>query len=122
MRRLALLFIVLGLAGSGVSHAEEANLCSSLCASQKKECRANALEATENDTSPLIEIEDKNPYARAAARGQVVAEVTRSTERANFQKRKQERFSACETRFQQCSRGCAPSDSSVVLKRPARTQ
>ena len=105
-----------------MAQAEEPNLCSSLCVSQKKECKANALEATENDTSPLIEIEDKNPYARAAARGQVVPETARSADRANFQKRKQERFSACETKFQQCSRGCTASNSSVVLKKPVRTQ
>lgn len=80
------------------------------------------MEATKNDTSSFLEMEDKNPHARRAARAEVVPEMTRTAERANFQRRKQERFDACETAFRQCNRGCTVPNSSVVVKKAGREQ
>ena len=122
MHRLALFCALIGLGGAGWCRAEEPSLCTSLCASQKQECKRDALEATENDTSNLLEMEEKNPYARNAARAQVVPEMTRTAERSAFQKRKQERFDACDTGFRQCNRACAASSSSVVIKKAGDTR
>lgn len=47
--RLALLCLALGLGSA--AHAGEPGLCTSLCSTQKQERKANALEATESDTS-----------------------------------------------------------------------
>lgn len=116
LHHLVLLCTLMGLGATGPCRAEEPSLCTSLCASQKQECKASALEATAHDTSPLLEIEDKNPYARNAARGQVVSEITRTAERSDFQKRKQERFDTCDTRFRQCTRACSAPNASVVRK------
>lgn len=120
MHRLALLCLALGLGSA--AHAGEPGLCTSLCSTQKEECKANALEATENDTSNFFEMREKNPYARAAAQGQPVPEMTRTADRSNFEKRKQERFNACESKFRQCTRACTVPNSSVVLKKAERTQ
>lgn len=120
--RVVLLCALIGLGGAGSCRAEEPSLCTSLCSSEQRECKSNALKATTTDTSPLIEIEDKNPYARNAARGQVVSEITRTAERSDFQKRKQERFNACDTTFRQCTRACTVSNSSVVLRKTGRSQ
>ncbi|MBQ5940266.1 MULTISPECIES: hypothetical protein [unclassified Massilia] len=120
MHRLALLCLALGLGCA--AHADEPGLCTSLCSTQKQECKANALEATENDTSNFFEMREKNPHARAAAQGQPVSDMTRTAERSDFEKRKQARFNACESKFRQCTRACTVPSSSVVLKKTGRAQ
>lgn len=108
MHRLALSALLLTSFAASLVHAQEASICTSLCNSERRQCLKDALSATREDESPLIEIEDKNPHARVVSRIQGQPEPARVAQRSDFERRRQERSRVCETSYRSCNRACAP--------------
>jgi hypothetical protein len=118
---MKLLLTLLGMSWCAVGVAAEQGMCKSMCASEKKECRANAKLQTDLDRDPLIAPDNKNPYARTNSEGQVPPMEARAREQADTRRRVTERNGQCDTAYLRCVRACdAPAHGgidSVILKR-----
>ena len=122
MKQTKLLAALLGMALSAAAHAAEPGLCKSMCASEKRECRADAQRLTELDRDVLITPESKNPFDRANNQGQVTPVATQARERADDYRRGSERKGRCDTAYLRCTRACdtsghADADSVIVRRR-----
>ena len=115
---LAVLMYTVG----GVALADEPGLCKSMCASEQRVCRKDALKLTELDKLPSVEAEETNPMARVASQGQFATAPARAAEQQDFHRRKAERTGRCDTTFQGCVRACAPSDASSGASEILTTQ
>lgn len=109
MKRFLFPALVCALLAASSAHAQDAGFCQSMCASERKECRAHAAEAASYDSAPLLKIEDSNPHAQAAARREGQPAEVRAAEKSSFQRALAERGARCDTRFRQCTRGCGPA-------------
>lgn len=80
--------------------------CTSMCASEQRECRAGAqalpLEQRLTGSTP----EYRNPLARTA-QGAVPGQATRALDAAGDNGRRMARLGACDTALQRCTRACA---------------
>jgi len=121
MMRIKLFLALLGLSLGAASVAAEPGLCKSMCASEKKECRAKATLQTDFDRDPLITPDDKNPHAHANAAGQVPTMEAQAREQADTHRRVTERNGQCDTAYLRCVRACdAPVHGGtdfVILRR-----
>jgi hypothetical protein len=125
MKRLKLLAALVGISLGAAAFAAEPGLCKSMCAGEKRECRANAQSLTELDRDVLITPESKNPFDRANNQGQVTPVATQARERADDYRRGSERKGQCDTAYLRCTRACDASghtdtDSVVVRRRQAQ--
>lgn len=119
--RITLLLGLFGLSLGAASVAAETSLCKSMCASEKKECRAKAKLQTDFDRDPLIAPDNRNSHAYANSAGQVPTTEARAREQADTYRRVTERNVQCDTVYLRCVRACdAPvhgGTDSVVLRR-----
>ena len=106
MNRIKLLAAVLGMSLSAAALAAEPRICKSMCASEKRECRADARSQTESDRDPLITTESKNPFDRENSRGQVASVAAQANERADSARRVSERNGRCDATYLRCTRAC----------------
>lgn len=114
VNRSILLVALFGLMAAPLTHAEEASVCTSVCASEKQQCTNQARRLTGLDKLPPVE--EKNQFARVANHGQVQSVPARAAENSEFHKRKRERLDACDASYRSCTRACAPSASSIAAK------
>jgi hypothetical protein len=120
MKRLAWLTIMMGALWAGAGHAADANLCKSMCSTEKRECRANVLEQARDDGDSPLELPEKNPLARGAQR-QVPSESSRAIGNTGTQARRLGNAGKCDEAYQRCTRACAaPPDSILVKPAPGR--
>ena len=110
MKRTLCLAILLNTV-FGVALADEPGVCKSLCASEQRECRKDAVKLTDFDKLP--EPEEKNPMARTAAQGQLPTASGRAAEQDDAYRRRSERTGRCDTAFQQCVRTCSAQDTAA---------
>lgn len=110
MKRLAL-SIILATAATAAAVATPAlaadpAFCTSMCASEQRECRADAqavpLEQRLTGSTP----EFRNPLARTAQTA-VPGQATRALDAAGDNGRRMARLGACDTALQRCTRSCA---------------
>jgi hypothetical protein len=126
MNSMKLLLALLGISLCAAGVAAEPGLCKPMCASEKKECRAQARLRTEYDREPPFAPDNgKNPYERTTTMGAVSTVESRAREQADTHRRVSERNGQCDTAYLQCVRACAApaqgSTDSVVLKRRPET-
>lgn len=106
MKRLALLIACLAASAANTCLAEDPAFCKSMCTSEQRQCRADAqLQPREERLMPS-DTPDKNPLARTA-QGEVQAAGTRALNTSGDTARRMARGSACESRYQACTRSCA---------------
>jgi hypothetical protein len=105
MNRLAVLIALLGLTAAHACLAEEPAFCKSMCASEQRECKADARDKAENESFAPVTAPDKNPFARTA-QGQVRTTDARALETAGYQSRRLAGAGACDTAYQRCTRSC----------------
>lgn len=121
MMRIKLFLALFGLSLSAASVAAEPGLCKSMCAGEKKECRAKATLQTDFDREPLIAPDNRAPHAYANSAGQIPTTEAQAREQADTHRRVTERNSQCDTAYLRCVRACAASANggtdSVILKR-----
>jgi len=108
MKRSVLSIILATLAASvaGPVLAADPAFCTSMCASEQRECRASAqaqpLEQRLTGSTP----EYRNPLARTA-QDAVPGQATRALDVAGDDGRRMARLGACDTALQRCTRACA---------------
>ena len=121
MNRVKLLLALFGMSLCASAMAAEPGICKSMCASEKKECRANARLQTDYDRDPLIAPDSKNAYARTNRDGQVPTMEARAREQDDTRRRVTERNGQCDTGYLRCVRACdAPANGgadSVIIRR-----
>jgi hypothetical protein len=108
LKRLAVLMSLMGLVVTNAALADEPSLCKSMCASEKRECRASARDSAKDELSPLAEMPEKNPLARTA-QGQVRRTESLALEDAGVTHRRIARAGACDDSYLRCTRACAPA-------------
>lgn len=85
----------------------DAGLCKADCIATRQDCRARVEGATENDTRPVLEMnQNTNPYATATREVRPQSQLLRPTEAEAFRARRAERLQACEVPYRSCTRGC----------------
>jgi hypothetical protein len=104
---LPTLLAALAIVFPAVAGAADASMCTSLCTSARKECRAKVPRAVDLDRTMRVDPEDKNPLARAATRGQPTPSVDRIRDRSDYESRRVERNGMCDDTYQRCTRSCA---------------
>ncbi|MFK3737181.1 hypothetical protein [Massilia sp. TN1-12] len=104
MKRLAIVTILLGL--SSASFAEEPALCTSMCASEKNACRADAQASEPSGSLVPTPVPEKNPFARTA-QVQMRSDDGGALEKAGNDRRRMSRTGACEDTYQRCRRACS---------------
>ncbi|MBW8897137.1 MAG: hypothetical protein JF619_03275 [Massilia sp.] len=121
MMQIKMFLALLGLSLSAACVAAEPGLCKSMCASEKKECRAKATLQTDFDRDPPIAPDNRNSHAYANSAGQVPTMEARAREQADTHRRATERNGQCDTAYLRCVRACdAPVNGgtdSVILRR-----
>lgn len=110
MKRLAL-SIILATVGSAAVVATSAlaadpAFCSSMCASEQRECRADAQALPLEQRITGSGAEYRNPLARTA-KAAVSGQATRALDAAGDNGRRMARLGACDTALQRCTRSCA---------------
>lgn len=106
MKRLALLMACLAASAAQTCLAEDPAFCKSMCASEQRECRADAQLPPQEQRLAPSQLADRNPFARAA-QNEVQGPGTRALGDAGDTNRRVARVNACDTRYQQCTRSCA---------------
>ncbi len=85
----------------------DAGLCKADCVATRQDCRARVEGATENDTRPVLEMnQNTNPYATATREVRPQSQQLRPTEAEAFRARRAERLQACEVPYRSCTRAC----------------
>jgi hypothetical protein len=85
----------------------EVGLCAPMCASARQDCRAQAQQATQDDTSPLLSMKpSSNPYAAASRETGTQSQQLQPTQAQAFRARRAERQQACEMHYRNCTRAC----------------
>lgn len=119
MKRLLRIAIGAGAMIAGVCLANEPDICTSICATEKRECRAQAQRTTVEDTDPAIWMGEPNRVARDFGEVRLHAQEARVTDARNFHNRRMERIHACDEKHMQCSNACAsqrPAPSSILIQ------
>jgi hypothetical protein len=105
------------------SCAAQGSTCQPGCAEDKRECRAFAQHEAKKENSPLATMNEALPHIRYSgdARGRSIDD--RAAERRDFDKRRMERTSACEDKYQKCVRTCeaaasSDADAPSVVRKP----
>ena len=107
----ALFCFLVGLTVPGLSLANEASFCESVCESQQRECRVKAAPLERagllapSDPSAPSSIYQRNPLARTAA-GAVPGQGSLALRAAGDTNRRLDRAGACDDAFQGCRRSC----------------
>lgn len=104
MKRLVVL-LLLGMAGAALAEPDPA-FCASVCASERKTCRADAQARTDREGLLPADAPEKNPFARTA-QVQMRSDDGGALERAGYQHRRMAGTQACEDGYRRCTRGCA---------------
>jgi hypothetical protein len=117
MKMPLLLSVLMSTFLSGLCMAAEPTVCKSICAEEKRACRADAQRLTKLDDSPLF---DNGPSgqrdARALGQYQGTPQDAKTRAASEFNKRKLEREQGCDSKAMVCTRACTtPAPASVVL-------
>jgi hypothetical protein len=106
MNRLAVLIACLAATAANTCLAEDPAFCKSMCASEQRSCHANAQLQPKEERLMPSDTPDKNPFARAS-QGEIQSSSSRALGASGDTSRRMARTSACETRYQACTRSCA---------------
>lgn len=101
---LSIVFALLGAAGPAL--AADPAFCTSMCASEQRECRAGAQAQPLEERFAAATIEQRNPLARTV-QGEVPGQATRALDAAGDNGRRMARLDACDSAQQRCTRSCA---------------
>lgn len=112
MNYRALFYLFSGLTVPGLSLANEASFCQSVCESQQRECRANAAPLERAGLLAPSDISQRNPLARTAA-GAVPGQGSLALRAAGDANRRLDRAGACDDAFQGCRRSCVVQSPTV---------
>jgi hypothetical protein len=111
------LSILLSMLWSAACMAAEPSMCKSICAEEKRECRASAQSKTALDHNPIfVNPETSNRDARALGKLQGTPQEAKANERGDFDKRKREREQACDSTAMSCSRACSSPAPEAMVK------
>src|SRR5438067_11745944 len=99
MNRLAVLIAFLGMTAATACLAEEPAFCKSMCASEQRQCRADAQFQPKEERLAPSDTPDKNPLARTA-QGGVQGLDARSLAASGDTNRRLARGSACDASYQ----------------------
>lgn len=92
---------------SAAKPVADAGLCKADCVAVRQDCRARVEGATENDTSPMLSMnQNTNPLATASRETRPQSQQLRPTEAEAFRARRAERLQACEVHYRSCTRAC----------------
>ena len=90
-----------------VSDAASFPSCTPGCTTARQACRTQAQRATEDDTSPLLSMnQDTNRYATATREVRPQSQELRPTEAQAFRARRAERMQGCELQYRRCASAC----------------
>ena len=106
MNRLAVLIAFLAASAANTCLAEDPAFCKSMCASEQRSCHANAQLQPKVERLMPSDTPDKNTFARTA-QGEMQSSSSRALRASGDTNRRMARTSACETRYQACTRSCA---------------
>lgn len=108
MKRLSIILATLVMTASAATPALAADeaFCTSMCASEQRECRASAQALPLEQRLTGSAAEYRNPLARTA-QGAVPGQATRALDAAGDNGRRMARLGACDTALQRCTRSCA---------------
>jgi hypothetical protein len=106
MNRLTLLLACLAASAANTCLAADPAFCKSMCASEQRQCHASAQLQPKEERLMPSDTPDKNPLARTA-QGEVQGVGARALGASGDTNRRLARASACETRYQACTRSCA---------------
>jgi hypothetical protein len=109
MKRSVLSFVIAALAVAGSvakpALAADPAFCTSMCASEQRECRAGAQALPLEQRLTGSTAEYRNPLARTA-QSAVPGQATRALDAAGDDGRRMARLGACDTALQRCTRAC----------------
>ena len=108
----ALFYFLVGLTIPGLSLANDAAFCKSVCESQQRECRANAAPLERAGLLAPSDISQRNPLARTAE-GAVPGQGTLALRAAGDATRRLDRAGVCDDSFQGCRRSCDVESSAA---------
>lgn len=109
--------VLLSLFLSAACMAAEPSVCKSICAEEKRECRASAQHKTKLDHSPVVaNAQTGHRDARVLGQFQGTPQDAKSAERSDFQKRKGEREHGCDSKAMACSRACGSAAPESIVK------
>ncbi|MDY0976906.1 hypothetical protein SOM61_18230 [Massilia sp. CFBP9012] len=115
MKRLALIVLAALAATVSVARpvlAADPAFCTSMCASEQRECRAGAQALPLEQRLTGSTAESRNPLARTA-QSAVPGQATRALDAAGDNGRRMARLGACDTALQRCTRACAAQPDGV---------
>jgi hypothetical protein len=115
MKRFTLLAIVMGSLWAGAAQAADAGVCKSMCSTERRECRAEVRGLAAEDGKPLLEMNERNPMARAAQE-RVPTPAGRALDNAGTQTRRLDKAAQCDVAYQRCVRACAAPADSILVK------
>ena len=102
--------------------AADAAFCTSMCASEQRECRASAQALPLEQRLTASTVEHRNPLAGTVQHA-VPGQATRALDAAGDNGRRMARLGACDTALQRCTRSCAAQPDgagrSPLRQRPA---
>ena len=110
MKRTALAIVLATLGAAAPALAADPAFCSSMCASEQRECRAGAQAQPLGERLTGATSEYRNPLARTA-QGEVPGQGTRALDAAGDNGRRMARLDACDSALQRCTRSCAAPPS-----------
>lgn len=105
MKRLSII-ILATLAVARPALSADTAFCTSMCASEQRECRASAQALPLEQRLMASALEHRNPLARTV-QGAVSGQPTRALDAAGDNGRRMARVKACDTALQRCTRSCA---------------
>jgi hypothetical protein len=106
VNRFFVSMLLVGLALSGAARAADAGICKSMCASEKRECRAKVQSAILTERVALEQMPEKNPLARTAQQ-RVAGEDIRALDAAGDHHRRMANNGACDDKYLRCTRTCS---------------
>jgi hypothetical protein len=87
--------------------AAESTVCTSICATEQRACRANAARLSSIDTGQPFASMQGSRDARALGKLQATPQQDKAAQQDEFRKRSREREDACASAAQSCTRACA---------------
>lgn len=111
--------VLLSMLLSAACMAAEPTVCQSICAAEKRECRADAHKKAKFDQHPVFENgEPGNRDARALGKLQGSPQDAKASQRSDFEKRRREREQVCDSKAMACARACSnPAPESTVKQK-----
>jgi hypothetical protein len=123
MKRLSIVLATLAALAAVARPALAADVafCTSMCASEQRECRGSAQALPLEQRLAASTVEHRNPLA-GTVQGAVPGQSTRALDAAGDNGRRMARLGACDTALQRCTRGCAaqPDDAGRSPLHPPR--